>query len=168
MKLIIDLLKGLFDASLNRKETPQIEATERPLITLDDWITSSGKYKERASSSELTSTVKENASILIGKVNALLAELGVESVRVSSGFRPSAVNANTPGAAKKSAHQSGGAIDLVDDSNQSLGKLILENHHLLKEYGLFIEDLASTKQRSAWLHLDTVKRSDRPINVFKP
>jgi len=157
MKLIIDLLKGLFDATLKRKETPQTTPTERPLITLDDWITSSGRYKERANSSELTQEVKDNASILIGKVNALLAELGVEKVKVSSGYRPSAVNAKVVGAAKKSGHMTGFSIDLEDNSGE-LDKLIGESEELLKEYGLWQEHPSKTVR---WSHLDMVIRPER-------
>lgn len=138
-------------------------------LTLNDVVTASGRYPDRAKSSELTDEVKSNINDLITRVNALLSDLGIKQVSVSSGFRPSAVNAATKGAAKKSGHMVGKCVDLVDDKEQSLGKLITSKPELLRKYGLFLEDLAATKgQNSNWAHLDTIERKDRPSRTFKP
>lgn len=146
------------------KEAPKARTR---MISLNDWITSSGSYPERAKSKELTQEVKDNAELLIAKVNTLLEDLGIKSVKISSGFRPSAANA-AAGGAKKSGHLGGFALDIQDDKDQTIGKLILKNHEMLKTHGLWLEDLGSTKGNSNWVHLDRTKRSDRKINTFKP
>lgn len=139
------------------------------LLSLNDVVTASGRYPERAKSPELTDDVKSNINDLIDKVLSLLLDLGIKQVSVSSGFRPSAVNAATKGAAKKSGHMAGKCVDIVDDKDQTLGKLIASKPELLRKYGLFLEDLASTKgQNSNWAHLDTIERKDRPSRTFKP
>lgn len=136
------------------------------MLTVDDWITSSGKYKQRASSEELTDAVKEDAQKLIEKVNAFLLDLGVEvsTVKVSSGFRPSSVNATIKNAAKKSLHMSGRAIDLVDSEN-AIGKLIQEKPELLTKHGLWLEHPSKTP---GWCHLDIGTRSSRKVQIFYP
>lgn len=137
---------------------------ERPVIKLEDYITASGKYKDRLDNPELTEEVKDNAVILLNKVNQLLDELKITKVTVSSGFRPSAVNAATKGAAKKSLHMTGHAIDILDIDNK-LGKLILTQPDLLKKYGLWMEDISATP---TWCHLDdSTTRKDRELRVFK-
>ncbi len=139
------------------------------LLSLDTVITASGKYLDRAKSPELTDEVKSNIEDLITRVSSLLSELGIKQVTVSSGFRPSAVNAGVKGAAKKSGHMIGKCLDLLDDKQQSLGKLVASKPELLRKYGLFLEDLSATKgQNSNWVHLDTIQRADRSSRTFKP
>lgn len=134
------------------------------MLVLSDWITSSGKYKGRSSSKELTPNVIESAKDLIERVNLLLGDLEIHDVSVSSGFRSSQVNAKTPGAAKKSLHMTGKAVDLYDPDG-TLGLLILKHHELLGKHGLWLESLSATK---GWVHLDTGVRSAREIRVFIP
>jgi uncharacterized protein YcbK (DUF882 family) len=138
-------------------------------IQLTDYLTSSGSYPERAKSKELTPELLSNANKLLEKVNALFVELGVKSVKISSGFRTTEANSATPNSAKKSSHCLCKAIDLMDDKNQTLGKLVASKPDLLRKYGLFIEDLGSTKgKNSNWVHIDYADRSDRPNRSFKP
>lgn len=132
-------------------------------LTVEDLITASGKYPDRAKSKELTTEVRDNLKTLSGKVNALLEEIKY-SAKVSSGFRPSSVNANIKNAAKKSLHMSGKAVDL-EDATGVLKGLILKRPDLLLKYGLWMEDGSSTP---GWCHLDTGTRTERPIRVFKP
>lgn len=138
------------------------------LITLHDWLTTSGAHPEREK--EATDEVKMNALDLIAKVDAFLDELGWTGMRqLSSGFRPEAVNAATPNAALHSGHESGHAMDISDDSNQTLCKLVMSRPDLLKKYGLMMEDINSTKGHSTnWCHLDTVPRHPRPSCIFLP
>jgi hypothetical protein len=146
-------------------------------ITLDDWITSSGRYPERKNSPELTEEIKKNAQLLIDDANALLEELGwAEDVSLSSGFRPSAVNAAVAGASKKSAHMTGLALDIYQPkANNKLGKLIREKQNnegkkgILGRHKLMMESLEATVGvNSNWVHLDKVQRSERPSMEFKP
>lgn len=144
------------------------------MITLNDWITSSNRYPERAQSPELTDEVKKNAENLIAKVNALLQDIGwTEAVSISSGFRPSGVNKNVKGAAKRSAHQSGLALDVFQSKPvNKLGLLIREKQKsdkILEKHGLMMESLEATVGvHSLWVHLDLVKRSYRASMEFKP
>jgi hypothetical protein len=152
----------------------QIITPEKQYITLDDWITSSGRYKERKSSPELTPEVIANAIELVSKVNKLLNSIKWTSdISLSSGFRPSDVNANVPGAAKKSGHTIGLALDIFQDKNSgNLGTYIRslqKTDNILGSHELMMESLESTVgKNSNWVHLDTVKRTPRPSMEFKP
>lgn len=118
---------------------------------------------------ELTEEVKNNIIILLEKVNALLWELKISQAKVSSGWRPAAINANVANAAKKSHHMMGRAVDILDDGNQSLAAKILAQPDLLKKYDLWLEDPAHTKGKNTnWVHLDIGTRTDRPLRMFKP
>ncbi len=132
------------------------------MITLQDLITASGKYPERANHKELTQDVKDNAMKLLAKVNPMLKELGITKVSVSSGWRPSSVNANTKGSSKKSLHMSGFAVDLVGHEAYDA---IEKNPAILKKYSLWVEDKQSAP---TWTHIDCSEtRKDRPIRIFK-
>lgn len=136
-------------------------------LNLYNYLTASKKYPDRANHPEVTDVVTSNATELLTKVCDLLTELEIdpEDKDVSSGFRPSSVNKALANAAKKSLHMTGQAID-IKDTDGSLGKLIASRPDLLRKYGLFIEDLKSTK---GWVHLDmSKKRSDRPSRSFIP
>lgn len=133
------------------------------MINLEQYATASGKYPSRFKDPEFTLEVMDNAQKLLDKVNAFLAELGVKDVKVSSGFRPSAVNSATPGAAKKSNHMLGLAVDLLDTDGK-LDKLFMDNLKIMEKYELYLESPEST---SGWAHLQSVspKSGNR---VFKP
>jgi len=122
------------------------------------------KGRDEQYKDELTNEIKDNVKILLNRVNALLDELKIDKVEVSSGWRPSNINANTKGASKKSAHMIGMAVDLVDKNNELYNKIINKSD-LLKKYDLWMEDKDSTP---TWCHLDFKQRTDRPIRVFKP
>lgn len=134
------------------------------MLTVNDILTSSNKYPDRAKSPEVTPEVLNNIEKLLSKLNPFLEELGLTSVKVSSGFRTSAVNSATKGAAAKSNHMIGLACDL-EDPHGDLDALVGMNDTLLKKYGLWQENPDSTPQ---WLHLDAHDRGNRSKNVFKP
>jgi hypothetical protein len=140
-----------------------VRRREKEVIDLEAYITASGKYKDRLDSNELTKEVKDNAVLLLNKVNQLLKELGIDKASVSSGFRPSAVNAATKGAAKKSLHMIGKAVDIVDPKNELYDK-IFARPDLLTKYKLWMEDKSATP---TWAHLDDGDRPDRELRVFK-
>ncbi len=105
-----------------------------------------------------------NAGDLIKRVNNLLTAISVDEVQVSSGWRPLAVNMRA-GGAKRSLHMVCKAVDLVD-TNGSLKATISRHPELLRDFGLWMEDPASTPN---WCHLDTsMNRQDRPVRIFKP
>lgn len=132
------------------------------MLTRNDIITASGKYPERLKHPELTAEVIKNIDTLVIKVNAFLKDLGITSAEVSSGFRPSDVNAATVGAAKNSLHKKGQAVDLKDP-NGKLDELIKSKPELLDKYELWLENPISTP---TWTHLDTGTRTPRAIRIF--
>lgn len=140
------------------------------MITLHTLLTSSDKYPDRALDPEATDEVVENGIDLVKQVNALLEDLESTASDISSGFRPASINANTPNSAKKSLHMVCKAVDLVDDKDQTLAKLIATNSDLLTKHSLWLEHPDSTKGKSTnWVHLDNSStRKDRPIRIFKP
>lgn len=127
------------------------------MLTIDDILTSSGKYKERAKSPECTGEVITNAGVLLNRVNGLLIRLG-RTAKVSSGFRTQAAN-SAAGGAKKSGHMLGKAVDL-EDNDGTLDELITDG--LLTEFDLYREDPAKTK---GWCHLDITPRKNRTFYV---
>lgn len=125
--------------------------------------------REKTYSQELTQEIINNINCLLDKVNLLLFELNIKKAKVSSGWRPAAINAATSNAAKKSLHMTGKAIDILDDKDQSLAHLILSKPELLTKYELWIEDPGHTKGKNTnWVHLDIGTRSERPLRLFKP
>lgn len=111
-----------------------------------------------------------NAVDLLGRVNALLNEIGwALDVKVTSGFRPLALNQKVKRAAKSSYHMIGKAVDFADDDHmfrRYFNPLMdMGAANVLRKYGLFMEHPDSTP---TWIHLDTGNRIDRPSRVFLP
>ena len=123
------------------------------MLTVDRLLTSDGRFPKRAAFAD--ATIKANLALLCGRVNALLSELGVGSVRVSSGYRDPSVKKG----ALKSAHRVGMAVDIVDAGHALSRRCTKE---LLLKYELRREDDDYTE---TWVHLD----SRMPYgSIFKP
>lgn len=163
MNKLIGFIKGLTKRPTLEQLYDNAGIKPNPL-NLDDLITSSGRYPSRRTSSDLTQEVRINLERLLPLVNALLLDLGVTQAKVSSGFRPAAVNAKIPGAAKKSLHMRGLAVDLTDPEG-TLAKLLLAKPNLLDKYGLWLENPTHTP---GWMHLDLGTRAARPLRIFNP
>lgn len=101
--------------------------------------------------SDMTDTIRANAAITVNRANLLLHEFG-ESRNVNSGWRPPSINAATPGAAKKSLHMTGEAVDISDDDG-TLDEWCMNNQATLARIGLWLEHPSSTPR---WCHLQTV------------
>ena len=175
IKVLLELFKIFFSQPSAAKLG--VQKTKRIYITEEDIVTSSGRYPERAKSSELTDEVRRNIKDTANRVNALLNELNWnEKVLISSGFRTSVSNAVTKGAAKKSSHMMGKAVDIVQPKNDNkLGKLIRQTQGdegrggILARHGLMMESIEVTiGQQTSWVHLDTVPRAYRATYEFKP
>jgi hypothetical protein len=135
-------------------------------IDLKQWVTANGRYPEREKSPELTEAVLAKAKYLLIRVNALLDELSIEVRDCTSGFRTSAANSSTPNSAKRSAHMTGEAVDIMDDKKQSLAKKITVK--LLEKYDLYMEDPKYTIGKNTnWVHLQT-RRTASGNRVFRP
>ena len=127
----------------------------RPVITLPDyWMGRDSRYR-----GELSLVIQSNAQELVSRVNALTAlmvgvdfELAQNGSLVTSGWRPEAVNAVTPGAAPKSKHMLGQAIDLYDPDGD-IDEWCMANQQMLETFGLWLEHPSATK---GWCHLQSV------------
>lgn len=87
----------------------------------------------------------------------------LEEHGITSGWRPPMYNATVPGAARKSHHMTGKAVDLADEDG-SLDEWCMDNLNILEELGLWMEAPAFTK---GWAHFQIVPpRSGR--RVFNP
>lgn len=93
----------------------------------------------------------------------LFRKLYGKPMKVTSGYRPAAINANVPGAAKKSNHMLCLATDFADP-NKELAKYCMDNQYILEQCGLYLEHPNATP---GWCHLQCVppKSGNR---VFKP
>lgn len=129
-----------------------------PTIALADyWM-----GRDRTHPRDLTEAVKSNAFALLQRVNRLLPLMtGVDfelnprtGTLVSSGWRPPSINATTPGAAPKSLHMTGQAIDLYDPDGD-IDDWCMSNQHVLArvDIDLYIEHPSQTK---GWCHLQSV------------
>lgn len=128
------------------------------MITLEEYYMG----RDKKYPDQLTDELRLNAQDTVDKANQLLARFG-ESRKVNSGWRPPAVNAAIPKAAKKSNHMRCLAIDL-DDDDGDLDDWCMSNLSVLEELGLWMEHPAATK---GWCHVQTVPpRSGR--RVFYP
>lgn len=117
------------------------------MIALADyWMGRDAAYPQ-----DLTGEIEANAEELLRRVNKLLAEFG-EARAVRSGWRPPAVNEATAGAAPRSKHMTGQAIDL-DDPEGDLDEWCFARPDRLEALGLFQEHPGATK---SWTHLQSV------------
>lgn len=138
-------------------------------ITLKEYLTASGSYPDRQNHKELTPEFLTNAERLLKAVNGMLDELGIKSAKVSSGFRPSEVNARVKSASKKSLHMQCLAIDILDDKKQTLATMFATNADKMRKYGLWLESPVHTKgQNTNWVHTDVGNRTDRTSRIFIP
>mgnify|MGYP001595559065 FL=1 len=117
------------------------------MIMLPDYLMG----REILNPGELTPEIMENAAETVRRANKLLTEFG-EDRKVASGWRPAAINAATPGAALKSKHMTGQAIDLADPEGD-LDEWCMDHPEVLENIGLFQEHPSATKN---WCHVQIV------------
>lgn len=112
-----------------------------------------------------TDAQKKNLSVLVEALNEL-GRFFPEPVVVIRGLRTEMQN-EAVGGVKNSPHLTGEAVDL-QDKNHNLGQFILNNLHLLQEFGLYMENpyyCVSKNTGNNWIHLQTRHASQ---TVFKP
>ena len=123
------------------------------MITLDEyldhWKVNYGYV--RVPDDELSEEIRREAQVTVDRANALLGEFGEERP-VNSGWRPLAVNRAIPGAALRSNHTRGMAIDLGDPDGD-LDDWCMDHFDVLRELRLWLEHPAATK---GWCHVQTV------------
>ena len=110
--------------------------------------------RDRLFASDLNVEIVSNAAILIDRVHKLLKVFGEER-DITSGWRPPAVNGNTPGAALKSKHMTGEAADLYDPEGDIDNFLMSgQGQRVLASLGLYIEHPSCTAR--GWSHIQIV------------
>ena len=147
------------------------------MITVEDVLTSSGKYPEREKFA--TPSIRVNALALIEKINKLLTSFQnghpkPDIIVLSSGFRPPSVNAATPGAGVSSWHMTGHAVDIADPAG-NLALFCSLELSLLEHFGLYLEDPRWTRKiqkpdgtwTHRWVHLQA-KAPPSGRRVFRP
>lgn len=123
---------------------------------------------------ELTDEIRQNAVVLLGRVNLVLilakkdgVAPGIDEVTgtyVASGWRPSAVNDRTSNAAKGSTHLTAEGIDLQECAGRMFARWCLAHLDVLEAVDLWMEDPQWTP---TWVHLQS--RPPRSGNrVFIP
>jgi len=107
----------------------------------------------------LSEEQEANLVKLLTAINPIREAWG-RSMTVSSCYRPAAINAKVPGAAKASAHMMCQAVDIVDKDGK-LAEWILNNLDLLEQNGLYLESPDYTYivnsqniRQDGWVHLD--------------
>jgi len=138
----------------------------RYLITLADYLMG------RDAAHALSSAVRQNALVTVGRLNALLERAERDGVApgrdevtgtpIASGWRPAVINDRTANAAKNSAHITGEGADLQDTPGRALARWCVAHtapacHKLsmideLGVVGLWLEDPRWTPD---WVHLQT-------------
>lgn len=116
---------------------------------------------------EYTKEISDNLDKLLIAVNEIRKAYGKPMI-VNSGWRPASINGSTPGAATKSKHLLGLAVDFEDKKGE-LFQWCLKNLQLLEKLDLFLEDKRYT---ASWCHIGLgqpksgkrifVPSSDRP------
>jgi hypothetical protein len=147
------------------------EGVGRMRITINDyWMGRDAMYP-----AELTPEIMRNAGLTVAKANSLLAVLEAEGVGleehprtkslVSSGWRSPQINGQVKGAAPKSKHMTGQAIDIYDPEGEIDDYLMTDaGQRMLVSLALWMEHPSATK---GWTHIQTVApRSER--RVFYP
>lgn len=106
--------------------------------------------RDRLHRQELTRELRANARETLRRVNNLLRCAGM-MCKVTSGWRPTAINAAVPGAARNSKHLFCIAVDL-EDRNGALDAWCMAHLDTLEELGLWLEHPDATP---GWCHLQT-------------
>lgn len=126
--------------------------------------------RDRAYAKDLTDEIKANAAETIKRANRLIAiyQKATGDTRprsVNSGWRPPAVNSLTPGAAKKSKHMLGQALDIADASKTMKAWLMTAaGQKALVECELWMEHPDATP---TWVHVQIVPPGSGN-RVFRP
>lgn len=103
--------------------------------------------RDKKYADEYTQEISDNLDKLLIPMNQIRAAYNKPMI-VSSGWRPAAINAKTPGAAKTSKHMIGLAADIVD-TDGNLRKWVLQNLQLMKDLDIYLENFNFTP---GWVH----------------
>jgi hypothetical protein len=140
-------------------------------ITLGDYLMG----RDAIYPDDFTLAVMANAEKTVKLVNSLLAVMVAEGMKleahpvsqslVSSGWRPPQINRQVKGAAPKSKHMTGEAVDLYDPEGDIDNFLMSgQGQRVLASLGLYIEHPSATK---SWSHIQIVPPRSQQ-RVFYP
>jgi hypothetical protein len=140
-------------------------------ITLGDYL----QGRDAIYPEDFTLAVMANAEKTVAQVNSLLAVMEAEGLQleahpvsqslVSSGWRPPQINRQVKGAAPKSKHMTGEAVDLYDPEGDIDNFLMSgQGQRVLASLGLYIEHPSATK---SWSHIQIVPPRSQS-RVFYP
>lgn len=129
------------------------------MITRADMI----RGRDKQFPSDWNQQISDNIDETIEKVNVFLIAIGFGDRKATSGWRPPAVNASTKGAAPKSNHMLGIAVD-IEDADGKLWAAVLANLALARTLGLYFEDKRWTP---TWVHAQTTRPASRR-RIFIP
>lgn len=129
--------------------------------------------RDKVYANQLTPELRTNALRTLESVNKIIGLMAQDGITlesspltltpVSSGWRPVAINAATPGAAARSLHITCEAIDLYDPEGV-IDDWCMSYTSALEDHKLYLEHPAATK---GWCHLQT--RAPRSgYRVFYP
>jgi hypothetical protein len=116
------------------------------MITLDEYLMG----RDKKFSQDFDENILKNAKRIVAKASELLAAFG-EKRKVTSGWRPPAINKMNNGA-PKSQHLWANAIDL-EDGNGRLKQWCITNIERLIELDLYMESPTVTH---SWVHLQCI------------
>lgn len=128
-----------------RKEFSKLSGYDFCMISMNDFLM--GRDVRFPLSDEL----KANALDMLGRL-ASLEDVWGDPLVLTSGYRPSQINQQTPGAAPKSLHETCQAVDL-HDPEWDLYDFLATNTSLLKQFGLYMESKSSALNH---VHLQSV------------
>ncbi|MEZ0209241.1 MAG: D-Ala-D-Ala carboxypeptidase family metallohydrolase [Candidatus Paceibacterota bacterium] len=128
------------------------------MITKDELLAG----RDETFKDEYTQQISDNLDVLLQKINVIRSAYG-KPMKVTSGWRPASINGMIKGAAPKSNHITGHAVDIFDSSG-ALWNWCLQNLDLLKATGLYLEDRRWTP---TWVHFQTIRPSSKK-RIFIP
>lgn len=135
------------------------------MVTLKDFY----KGRDITFKASLSPEIEKESLVTVERVNLLLSKYRIETrnydtAYVTSGWRPSAINAATVGAAKGSKHLTGQACDLSDESGKldewlmtPIGTKALEDCMLWHEH---------PRDTPKWVHVQTVPPGSRNRHFY--
>jgi hypothetical protein len=140
-------------------------------ITLGEYL----QGRDAIYPAELTAEIGANAATTVKLVNSLLAVMEAEGMKleahpvsqslITSGWRPPQINRQVKGAAPKSKHMTGEAVDLYDPEGDIDNFLMSgQGQRVLASLGLYIEHPSATK---SWSHIQIVPPRSQS-RVFYP
>lgn len=105
------------------------------------------KGRDKQYPDDYSQEISDNLDALLIPLNKIREAYG-KPMTVTSGWRPPAINASTPGAAAKSKHMIGLACDIAD-ADGAIMRWVLANLDLMKDLGIYMEDW---KWTPTWTH----------------